>query len=458
MNTSEKIVAFINVLDAKIWDSWMLYILLGSHIVLTVLTKGIQRYTFKGIKLSLKDKSKGKGELSVFGALMTALSSTIGTGNIVGVGTAIYLGGPGAVLWTWIGGLFGIATKYAETYIAVKNRTLHSNGEYSGGAMTVFEKKNMKALAKTFALLAALCGFGIGCGTQSNAIVKALNTNFNIENWVSGLVLCIITAIVIFGGVKSIGKVCERLVPVMSIIYIIGCVGILVANVNVLPQTISLIVSSAFTAKAAAGGFVGTTISAAMSNGIARGLFSNEAGMGSAPMATAAGKTDNAVKPALIGMTGVFWDTVVVCIITGLVIVTSVISNDAIDCINLADGGELVNACFAQIPYVGMPLYVFGIITFAYSTILGWSYYGVTSVRYLFGHKAIKIYQALWIVVIFLGAIANLSTIWVIANILNALMCIPNLIAIFLSAKDIIKDTKYYLFEDHLDEIDESIE
>ena len=458
MNALDKITSIINIIDNNIWDPWMLYILLGTHIVLTVYTKGIQRYTFKAIKLSLKKENGGSGDLSVFGALMTALSSTIGTGNIISVGIAIFIGGPGAVFWTWIGGIFGIATKYAETYIAVKHRVKHSNGEYSGGAMIVFEKYNLKSLAKIFAIFSALCAFGIGCATQTSAIVDSLHSTFGIQNWISGLIICIITAVVIFGGIKSIGRVCEKLVPIMSIIYVLGCITILIINAKNLPQTISLILSSAFTTKAAAGGFVGTTISMAMSNGIARGLFSNEAGMGSAPMATAAGKASNAVKPALVGSTGVFWDTVVVCLATGLVIVSSVISNDAIDCANFLNGSELVTACFSQIPVIGRPLFVFGIMTFAYSTILGWSYYGVTSVRYLFGHKAIKIYQALWILVIFLGATANLDTVWVVADILNALMCIPNIIAIFICRKDLLKDTKYYLFEDNLDEVDDEME
>lgn len=458
MNILDAVTNVINEIDGAIWGLPMIIFLLGSHIVLTFATKFVQRYTFKGIKLSLQKTNGGEGDVSVFGALMTALSSTIGTGNIIGVGTAIYFGGPGAVLWTWIGGIFGIATKYAESYIAVKHRVKHSNGEYSGGAMTVFEHLGKKGMAKFFAICAGLAAFGIGCATQSSAIVDSLKNTFSIPTWISGLVLCIITAIVIFGGVKSIARVCERLVPIMSIIYIIGCIAILIINGRYLPQTISLIVSSAFTTKAAAGGFVGTTIIIAARYGIARGLFSNEAGMGSAPMATAAGRTNNAVKPAIIGATGVFWDTVVVCLATGLVIVSSVISNDAISCLNFANGSELVSACFAQIPVIGTPLFVFGIITFAYSTILGWSYYGVTSVRYLFGHKSIKIYQALWIVVIFLGATVNLNTVWNISDILNAIMCIPNIIAVFMLLKPITKDTKYYLFDDNLDETDFDIE
>ena len=458
MNLLDNIASIVDKIDAAVWDPYMLIILLGTHIYFTYKTSFVQKFIFKGIKLSLQNDSKGSGNLSIFGSLMTALSSTIGTGNIIGVGTAIYAGGPGAVLWTWIGGVFGIATKYAESYIAVKYRVKHNNGEYSGGAMTVFEKLNKKTLAKTFAYLSALAAFGIGCATQSSAIVDSLKNNFSIKPWISGLVICIITAIVIFGGIKSIANVCERLVPVMSIIYVVGCLTILIINVKYLPATISLIISSAFTVKAAAGGFIGTTIMLAARSGIARGLFSNESGMGSAPMATATGKAPNAVKPALVGATGVFWDTVVVCLATGLVIVSSVISNDAISCLNYANGSELASACFAQIPLIGAPLYVFGIITFAYSTILGWSFYGVTSVRYLFGHKAIKIYQALWIIVIFVGATVNLNTVWVVSDILNALMCIPNIIALFMLRNQIAEDTKYYLYQDNLDEVDPDLE
>lgn len=454
----ETFTNIVNEIDGIMWGLPMIIFLLGSHIVLTIVTKGIQKNLFKGIKLSLQKGNGGSGDLTVFGALMTALSSTIGTGNIIGVGTAIYFGGPGAVLWTWIGGIFGIATKYAESYVAVKHRVKHSNGEYSGGAMTVFEHLGKKGLAKLFAWCSAFAAFGIGCATQASAIVDSVHNNFGVANWVTGLVLCIITAVVIFGGVKSIAKVCERLVPVMSIVYVVGCVIILAFNAKYLPQTISLIISSAFTTKAAAGGFVGTTIIIAARYGIARGLFSNEAGMGSAPMATAAGKANNAVKPALIGSTGVFWDTVVVCLATGLVIVSSVISNDAISCLNYQNGSELVSACFSQIPFIGTPLFVFGIITFAYSTILGWSYYGVTAVRYLFGHKAIKIYQALWIVVIFLGATAELNTVWSISDILNGVMCIPNIIAVFMLLKPLKEDTQYYLYDDNLDEVDYDLE
>ena len=451
-----KFAQYVSLADGYVWGV-LLYVLLGSHVLLTFMTKFMQRYVFRGIKLSMQDEDTDKG-ISIFGSLMTALSATIGTGNIVSVGTAIFTGGPGAVFWMWIAGIFGIATKYAESYIAVKHRRLKEDGAYVGGAMTVFERKNLMPLAYLFAILAALAAFGIGCATQASAIVDLLRINYSIPTYASGLALCILTALVVFGGLKSIARTCERLVPIMSIIYCVGCAVILIINGPYLGEALKLIVVSAFSPRAALGGFVGSTINSAMRRGVERGLFSNEAGMGSAPIATAAGKAKNAVKPALVGSTGVFWDTVVVCLMTGLVIVSSVIGNDAIDCLNIESGSALVNACFGQIPIFGTPLLVFGILTFAYSTILGWSYYGESAVEYLLGNKAIKYYRMLWIIVIFVGSTMNLSVVWQIADIMNGLMCIPNIVAIFLCRKELYADTAHYLFDDHLDELDTSIE
>jgi len=444
------------------WGPAMIILLLGTHIYLTFKTHFVQRKVFKGISESLRKDSSSKGDLSVFGSLMTALSSTIGTGNIIGVGTAIAVGGPGAVLWTWIGGIFGIATKYAESFIAVKYRKKYEDGSYMGGAMTAFEHLKMPVMGKIFAYCCALGAFGIGCSSQSKAIADVMNNNFNINNIVVALVLCGLTALVVFGGIKAIARVCERLVPFMSIIYVLGCLVILIINFRFLPETILLIIRSAFTSRAALGGFVGTSVITAARAGIARGLFSNEAGMGSAPQATAASVAKNAVKPALVGSTGVFWDTVVVCLMTGLVLVSSVVGNDAISCIlpdgSTISGSLLVSTCFNQIPLIGKPLLTFGILTFAYSTILGWSYYGENCVRYLFGQKAIRFYQILWIVVIFVGTIVSEGAVWTIADILNAAMCIPNVIALLLLRNVIEKDTLYYLNDEHLEDVDAELE
>ena len=446
----------ITKIDDLMWGVPMIVFLFGAHLYLTFRTRFVQKHIFKGIMYSLKT-GDGKGDLSIFGSLMTALSSTIGTGNIIGVGTAIVLGGPGAVLWTWLAGILGIATKYGETFIAVKYRRKKEDGTYLGGAMTALEHLNMPFLAKLFAVFAACAAFGIGCATQSNAIAEVLENNFSFNRVVIGVVLCAAVAIVTFGGVKSIARVCERLVPIMSIVYTLGCLVILIINVRYLPATLGLILSSAFTTKAMAGGFIGSTLMIAARYGIARGLFSNESGMGSAPMASAVGNAKNAVKPALVGSTGVFWDTVVVCLMTGLVICSSVIANDAVTSIGL-NGSQLVTACFNTIPYLGKPLLIFGILTFAYSTILGWSYFGETCFTYLFGTKSVKLYQAMWIIVAFLGVVAKLDVVWNIADILNGAMCIPNIIAVILLSNVIAKETKYYLDEGHLEEDDPDIE
>ena len=451
----------LDFIDSKImWGPAMIIFLLGTHIYLTFKTGIVQKKVFKGIKLSLQNEKSDKGNLSVFGSLMTALSSTIGTGNIIGVGTAIVTGGPGAVLWTWIGGIFGIATKYAESYIAVKYRRKQENGEYIGGAMTAFEHLNKPLLAKLFAWCCTLCAFGIGNATQSGAIADSMYENFGIDVRITGIIICVLTALVVFGGVKKIADVCEKLVPVMSIIYVIGCVVILGINIKYVPTALMVIFKDAFTSKALIGGFIGNAVIDTMRAGIARGLFSNEAGMGSAPQATATSQASNAVKPALVGSTGVFWDTVVVCLMTGLVIVSSVISNPNIDLSNgtITKGAVLVSACFSQIPFFGTPLLVFGILTFAFSTILGWSYYGENCFRYLYGDKVIKPYRIAWIIVIFIGVVLQESDAWVIADILNAVMCIPNVIAVLMCQKELYADTKYYLYEDNLDEVDETIE
>ena len=455
--------ALLNWIDNNImWGPLMILFLLGTHIYLTFKTGFIQKEVFKGVGESLKKDASEKGDLSIFGSLMTALSSTIGTGNIIGVGTAITIGGAGAVFWTWIGGIFGIATKYCESYIAVKYRRRRKDGSYMGGAMTAFEHLKMPLMAKVFAWCCALGAFGIGCSSQSKAIVDVVSGNFGIDAVFVGIFICVLTALVIFGGLHAIAGVCERLVPFMSIVYVIGCLIILLINIAYLPETLALILSSAFTARAAAGGFIGTGIMAAARAGIARGLFSNEAGMGSAPQATAASVAKNAVKPALIASTGVFWDTVVVCLMTGLVLVSSIIGSEQVSCIladgSIISGSGLVSACFSQIPVLGKVLLTFGILTFAYSTILGWSYYGENCIRYLFSDKAIVYYRIAWIAVIFVGAVVSEAAVWTLADILNAAMCIPNVIAVLLLRNEMTKDTVHYLYGGHLEEEDRDLQ
>ncbi|MBR5290622.1 MAG: sodium:alanine symporter family protein [Erysipelotrichaceae bacterium] len=446
----EQVVDFLNDI---LWGPPMIFLLTGTHIWMTWKTGIVQRYVFKGIKLSVSKDPDAQGDISPFAALTTALASTIGTGNIIGVATAIVSGGPGAVLWTWLVGVLGIATKYAESLIAIKYRKKLPDGSYIGGAMTALEHLNLKGVGILFALLTGVCAFGIGCGVQSNAIADVIYTNYKIPVVITAFVIAVLTAIVILGGVKSISTVCEKLVPFMSLFYVLGCVYILYYNRAYLGDTISLIITSAFTPRAAMGGFVGSTIMVAARYGIARGLFSNESGMGSAPIVAAASQSRNSVRTALISSTGVFWDTVVVCLVTGLVLVSSIIANDAVSSVGL-EGGQLASLTFAQIPVVGTPLLVFGVMTFAFSTILGWYYYGERSVVYLFGNKASFPYRLLWVVFAFLGAVLNLALVWKIADALNALMAIPNLIAVLLLSNLIVKETKYYLHEDRLDERD----
>ncbi len=445
--------SIIDVLNDILWGPPMIILLTGTHLWITWKTGFVQKFIFKGIKLSVSKDPDAQGDISPFAALTTALASTIGTGNIIGVATAIVSGGPGAVFWTWVVGIFGIATKYAESLIAIKYRKKMDDGSYIGGAMTALEHLNLKPLGIAFAVLTGLCSFGIGCGVQSNAIADVLLVNYQIPVVVTGAVTAVLTALVVLGGVKTISKVCEKLVPFMSFLYIIGCGYVLFYNRAFLYEAIVLIVTSAFTPRAAMGGFIGSTIMIAARYGIARGLFSNESGLGSAPIVAAASQSRNAVRTALISATGVFWDTVVVCLMTGLVLVSSVIANDAISSVGL-DGGQLASLAFAQIPVIGTPLLVFGVMTFAFSTILGWNYYGERCLVYLFGNKATTPYRISWILVTFLGTVLNLALVWKIADVLNAMMAIPNLIAVLLLSKVIVKETKYYLYEHHLDEKD----
>lgn len=443
----ETISSAIQWLDDFVWGWWMIFLLLGTHIFLTVRTGFIQRKTItEGIKLSVAKDPDAEGEVSQFGALSTALASTIGTGNIIGVGTAIALGGPGAVLWCWLTGVFGIATKYGESLIAVKYRVKTEDGRMQGGAMYALERGlNMKWLGVIFAVFAGFASFGIGCATQVNAIATICKENLNIPEWVIGVVVAALTAVVIFGGIKSIARVCERLVPFMALFYVIGCIIILCINYDFIIPAITTILKLAFTPGAAAGGLVGGGIRLAIQYGVARGLFSNESGMGSAPIAAAAAQTRNPVRQALVSSTGTFWDTVVVCLMTGLVLVTTIMKNPAINANEIDNGGVLTSMAFSQIPYLGPVILVVGIISFAYSTILGWAYYGERSVEYFAGKKGLVPYRILYILVAAIAPVLALDLVWKVADILNALMAIPNLIAVLLLSPVIASETKKYI-------------
>lgn len=443
----ESFSLFVSKVNGIVWGWAMIILLFGTHVFLTIRTGFIQRKTVsKGIKLSVSKDPDAEGEVSQFGALTTALAATIGTGNIIGVGTAIAIGGPGAVLWCWLTGVFGIATKYAESLIAVKYRVKTEDGRMQGGAMYALERGlNMKWLGMIFALFAGFASFGIGCATQVNAIATVCKENLNIPPIAIGVVVAVLTAIVILGGIKSIAKVCEKLVPIMAIFYVIGCVIILGMNFDYIVPAISVICKLAFTPGAAAGGLVGTGIRMAIQYGVARGLFSNESGMGSAPIAAAAAQTRNPVRQALVSSTGTFWDTVVVCAMTGLVLVTTIMKNDFINVSEVEDGGVLTSLAFGQIPYLGPIILTLGIISFAYSTILGWAYYGERCVEYFAGKAALMPYRILYIAVAVIAPIIKLDLVWLIADTLNALMAIPNLIAVLLLSNVVVKETKKYI-------------
>ena len=453
----DAIVTFINWLDDFIWGIPMIVLLLGTHLFMTARTGFIQRKLFTGIRLSVTKDPDSPGDVSQFQALTTALASTIGTGNIIGVGTAIFLGGPGAVFWCWIAGVFGIATKYAESLIAVKYRVRTRDGKMQGGAMYALERGlNLKWLGVAFALLATIASFGIGCGTQINAIAEVIENNvpFHIPPIAIGIVGGILTAIVIIGGIQSIASVCEKLVPFMAIFYVLGCIIILGINSDTLLPAVGAILRLAFTPGAVAGGLVGQGLLIALRFGVARGLFSNESGMGSAPLVASAAQTRNPVRQALVSATGTFWDTVVVCLMTGLVLVTTIMKNPSINMDSVTDGGQLTTLAFSQIPVLGPIILVVGIITFAWSTILGWSYYGERCAQYLWGKKSLLPYKLIFVAVVVVGPVLALDLVWTIADILNALMAIPNLIAVLLLSGVIAKETRHYL--KNLDEVDKT--
>ena len=428
----------------------MLVLLFGTHVFLTIRTRVIQRYVFKGIKLSVTPDKEAEGDVSGFGALATALAATIGTGNIVGVATAIAAGGPGAVFWVWLTGCFGIASKYGEAVLAIKYRVKGKDGGMIGGPMYALERGlKQKWLGVLFALFAGFACFGIGNGTQGNSITGMVKDTFGVSPYITGAIITVLTGLVILGGVKSIAKVCEKLVPFMAGFYIIGCIIILFINHDYVLPALKTIVVSAFTPQAAGGGFVGSTLMLALRFGIARGLFTNEAGLGSAPIVDAAAVTRNPVRQGLIAMTGVFWDTVIVCALTGIVLVSSIMKDPA----GMAGltGGSLSSAAFANIPVIGPIVLTVGLITFAWSTILGWSYYGERCWVYLCGQKSIMPFRIVWTIMVFVGSVVSLDLIWSIADILNMFMAFPNLIALLGLSGVIAAETKKYLFNNNME-------
>lgn len=438
----------ISYLSNELWGWPLIVLLFGTHLFLTFRLRFIQKYIFKAIKMSLIRTREGEGEISHFGALTTALAATIGTGNIVGVGTAVAIGGPGAVLWMWLTGVFGISTKYAEAVLSVKYREKNPDGSYSGGPMYVMEKGlKQKWMGVIFAVFTAAAAFGIGNSVQSNSIAVMVNETFNISPYITGAILTILTAAVILGGIKSISRVCEALVPFMAGFYVLGCIILLIMHFDKIPGSLSLILGGAFTGTdAVAGGFLGAGIKEAIRFGVARGLFSNESGLGSAPIVAAAAQTKNPVRQALISSTGTFWDTVVVCAFTGLVIVNSGDWSEGVS------GTILTKHAFTDLGAFGPVILTVGLLTFVFSTIIGWAYYGEKAIEFLAGKKAVLPYRFLWVVVVFLGSIQSLDAVWHFADLANGLMAIPNLITLILLSGVIVNETRKYLWENRLDE------
>lgn len=441
--------AFFTTLSSLLWGWPMIALLLGTHVFLTIRLRFPQLKILKAIKLSVKRDKDASGDVSQFGALATALAATIGTGNIVGVATAISLGGPGAVFWCWLTGVFGIATKYGEGLLAIKYRETTADGRMLGGPMYALEKGlGWKWMAVLFAIFTACASFGIGSTVQANAIATITHEAYGVPTTIVGIAVSLLIAAVVLGGVKSIAKVCGFLVPFMALFYVLGCIYILSVNGSYVWPAIKLIVESAFSPQAASGGFAGTSVMLAARYGISRGLFSNESGMGSAPIVAAAARTRNPVRQALVSSTGTFWDTVVICAITGVVIVSSIL---AYPDISYTDGATLTKMAFDKIPYVGKPLLSFGLLTFAFSTILGWSYYGERAVEYLKGKSWMLVYRVLFIISIFAGSVANLDVVWNLSDCTNALMAIPNLISLLLLNGVIVHETRKYLWRNRLD-------
>ncbi|WP_102347778.1 alanine/glycine:cation symporter family protein [Bacillus sp. Marseille-P3661] len=429
----------IGKISELVWGPPMLILIVGTGIFLTLRLGFLQLSTLPyALKQAFgkQQDQKSKGDISHYQALMTALAATVGTGNIAGVATAVVAGGPGAVFWMWISAIFGMATKYAEGVLAVKYRVEDENGEMSGGPMYYLERGlGQKWLGILFAIFGAIAAFGIGNMVQSNSVSEIVKSTFHIPTWVTGIILTILTALVILGGIKSIGKVTAFFVPIMAVFYLIAGLLVMVMNFDLIPAAFSLIFTDAFTGEAVAGGAIGTVIRW----GVARGVFSNEAGLGSAPIAAAAAKTDYPARQALVSMTQVFIDTIIICSITGLTLVMGGIYKDGLT------GAELTSATFEQFLGAAGPIVVaIGLIFFAFSTILGWSYYGEKCFSYLFSKSAVKYYRIVFVFAVFFGAILSLDAVWGIADIMNGLMAIPNLIGLLGLTGVVVAETKRF--------------
>ena len=443
-NVTAWLTPYIDKLNGLVWGPPMLILILGTgfYLMLGLRLIPLRKIGFGFIMLWHGRKKTGKGDISAFNALMTALSATVGIGNIAGVATAIHLGGPGALFWMWCTALLGMATKYSETVCAIEYRETDERGEHVGGPMYYIKnglKGNWIVLGVAFAIFGALAGFGIGNMVQANSVADALHSTYAIPTWVTGVVSAVLVWLVLIGGIQRLGEVSGKLVPLMCVIYVVGGLFILILHAAAVPQALNLIFTHAFTPVAATGGFVGATMVLAIQYGVARGVFSNEAGLGSAPIAHATATSNSSVEQGLIAMLGTFIDTIIVCSITGLVIVVSGTWTSGLT------GASLSTAAFGQmLPGFGNHLVTISLILFAFTTILGWSFYSEKCVQFLFGIRAIVPYRWLWVIAVPIGAMAKLEFVWLVADTLNALMAIPNLIALLLLSPVIFRLTREY--------------
>lgn len=434
----------LSSIDSFVWGPPLLVLLVGTGIYLSTRLALLQVFKLpKALKLIFTAESKGQGDISSFAALATALAATVGTGNIVGVATAIKLGGPGALFWMWVAAFFGMATKYAEGVLAIKYRTQDANGEIAGGPMYYIVNgmgKNWKPLAVIFSIFGVMVALlGSGTFTQVNSITDSLNNSFGFNPKIISILLAILVAIVVFGGIQSVSKVAEKVVPFMALIYILAALTVLIFNASAILPSVMLVLKSAFTGQAATGGFAGATIMVAIQAGIARGVFSNESGLGSAPIAAAAAKTEEPVEQGLVSMTGTFIDTIIICTLTGLTIIVTGGWSSALN------GASLTQQAFSTVfGQFGIFALTISLVLFAFTTILGWGYYGERCFEFLFGTRAIPIYRFIFVLMVAIGGYLKLELIWIIADIVNGLMAIPNLIALLALSPIIIKETKSY--------------
>jgi len=457
----ELVQSIVDAVNGVVWGWPMLILLVGTHIFLTIRLRFIQAHTFKGVKLTMAKDKNAIGDVSQWGALATALAATLGTGNIIGVATAVARGGPGAVFWLWVTGLFGIATKYAEAIVAVKYRVKTADGTMLGGPMYACERGlKMKWLGIAFAIFAAIASFGIGNLVQVNSIATNVERTFSVPPFVTGIVLCALTLLVIVGGIKSIARTAEKVIPAMAIFFFICCLTIVIMNYQYIVPAFVLIIQSAFSQQAIAGGLLGFAVMQAMRFGIARGLFSNEAGLGSAPIAAAAATSSNPVRQGLVSMSQVFWDTICLCAVTGIAYVSSILKRpDAFTTLN--DAGEVVmirGQHFAATAFEVLPggpyLLTICIFFFAWTTVLGWEYYGERCMEYLVGAKVPLPFRIAFGLCALLGSVMALDLVWDIADAFNAMMAIPNLISLIALSGVIVKVTKEYLWDNNLDGVD----